>query len=186
MKKIMKLSVPCLVMLGILLVGLAQAQDQKTKEKEKVKKMDQTMQGMPYTATYSSKFEIGNPAQAKLILELWKDWDDNMLDKHSGYFADTITMYHPDGQVIKGRDSTLAEAKRYRGSMASAKSMVHAWIPLKSVDKNENWVAIWGTEEDTWKDGKKTVTSLHEIWKFNKEGKIAEVRQFESKVLEGK
>ena len=147
--------------------------------KMKVKNMDNM--SYPYTADYSSNFVISNPANSKKILELWKDWDDNAFDRHLNYFADTVVMYLSDGMVIKGKDSTLAGAKRFRGSMSTATSNVHAWIPLKSVDKNEDWVAVWGTEVDTYPDGKTDSRDLHEIWRFNKDGKVDLMRQFSSK-----
>lgn len=157
--------------------------DDKTKMKDdngkmKMKNMDNM--SYPYTADYSSNFAIGKPANSKMILELWKDWDDNAFDRHN-YFADTVTMYLSDGTVIKGKDSTLAGAKRFRGSMSTATSTVHAWIPLKSVDKNEDWVAVWGTETDTWADGKTDTRDLHEVWRFNNDGKVDLMRQFSSK-----
>ena len=146
--------------------------------KMKVKNMDNM--SYPYTADYSSNFVISNPANSKKILELWKDWDDNAFDRHN-YFADTVVMYLSDGMVIKGKDSTMAGAKRFRGSMSTATSNVHAWIPLKSVDRNEDWVAVWGTEVDTYPDGKTDSRDLHEIWRFNKDGKVDLMRQFSSK-----
>ena len=134
----------------------------------------------PYTADYSSNFKIGNPEQSKIILELWKDWDDNAFDRHN-YFADTVVLYLSDGSVLKGKDSCLASAKKFRGSMSTATSSIHAWIPLKTIDRNEDWVAVWGTETDTYPDGKKEVRDLHEIWRFNKAGKVDLMRQFSSK-----
>lgn len=131
----------------------------------------------PYKANYSSDFKIGNPANAKMILELWKDWDDNALDRHN-YFADTVVMYLADGSVLKGKDSCMAGAKRFRGSMSSATSSLEAWIPLKSVDRNENWVAIWGAETDTYPDGKTDKRDLQEIWRINKDGKVDFMKQF--------
>jgi hypothetical protein len=133
----------------------------------------------PYKATYSSDFKIGNPADAKKILELWKDWDDNAFDRHD-YMADTVIMFFPDGSVIKGKDSVVAGAKRYRGTMSSATSELQAWTPLKSVDRNENWVALWGTEMDTYPDGKTSKRDLHEIWRINKDGKVDFMKQFAS------
>jgi hypothetical protein len=133
----------------------------------------------PYTANYSSDFKIGNPADAKMILELWKDWDDNAFDRHN-YFADTVVMFFPDGSMVKGKDSCLAGAKRYRGSMSSATSSLDAWTPLKSVDRNENWVALWGTEMDTYPDGKTNKRDIHEIWRINKDGKVDFMKQFSS------
>jgi hypothetical protein len=160
------------------------AKENKTKMKEGDAKMrmKSTMDNItyPYTANYSSNFKIGNPAQAKMILELWKDWDDNALDRHD-YMADTLVMFFPDGSVIKGKDSCLAGAMRYRGSMSSATSTLDAWIPLKSVDRNENWVALWGSETDTWPDGKTETREVQEIWRFNKDGKIDFMKQFVSK-----
>lgn len=162
-------------MLGILLLSTAQAQTEKSKVKEKGD------QAAPYTATYSSKFQIGDPKYAQIVLRLWKDWDDNALDRSTSMFADTVTMYHPDGTMLKGKDENLAEAKKVRSQFASVKSTIHAFVSLKSTDQNENWVAIWGTEEDTGKDGTITSTELHEIWRFNKDGKIDVMRQFMSK-----
>ncbi|MEO8766275.1 MAG: hypothetical protein ABI416_18385 [Ginsengibacter sp.] len=135
----------------------------------------------PYKAEYSSNFKIGSPAKSNIILNLWKDWDDNAFDRHN-YFADTVVMFFSDGSMIKGKDSCLAAAKSFRGSMSSAVSSIQAWIPLKSVDRDQDWVAIWGEEADTYPDGKKEVRSLHEIWRFNKAGKVDYMRQFSSAV----
>jgi hypothetical protein len=135
---------------------------------------------LPYKAAYSSDFKIGNSSYAKMVLELWKDWDDNTFDKHD-YFADTVTLYLPDSSVVKGKAENIAGAKKYRGGMTSAKSVVHAWVPLSSKDTKDELVCIWGTETDTWPDGKVTTRDLHEVWWFNKDGKVAGMRQFAAK-----
>lgn len=174
----MKVFMSCFALLaGIMFWSAAQAQTDKTKEKDKMTKADEAM---PYTATYSSKFQIGDPKYAQIILKLWKDWDDNALDQSVAMFADTVTMYGADGTMLKGKEQNLAEAKKYRGQFTTVKSTIHAFISLKSTDRNENWVAIWGTEEDTGKDGKVTSRELHEVWKFNTDGKIAVMRQFQA------
>ena len=46
----------------------------------------------PYTATYSSSFKIGKSAYSAIVLNLWKDWDDNTFDKQD-YFADRVVIY---------------------------------------------------------------------------------------------
>ena len=144
---------------------------------QNVKSMDNM--SYPYTANYSSDFKIGNPANAKMILELWKDWDDNALERHD-YFADSVIMFFPDGSVTRGKDSCLAAAKRYRGSMSSALSSIDAWMPLESIDRNQDWVAVWGTETDTYPDGKTDKKDLQEIWRINKDGKVNFMKQFAS------
>jgi hypothetical protein len=135
----------------------------------------------PYTAEYSYKFEIGNPAYSKKILELWKDWDNNQLELHQDYFSDTITFQAPTGEVIKGKDKFLANGRQYRDMYTNVKSSLEVWIPLRSIDKNQDWVAVWGREEDTDKDGKVTTNMIQEVWGFNKDGKIVFYRQYLAK-----
>jgi len=156
------------------------AKDDKIKVKDdnmKMKAKGMDNMAYPYTANYSSNFRIGNPAHAKMILDLWKDWDDNAFDRHN-YFADTIVMYLPGGNVIRGKDSCMASAKSYRGSMSSATSSIDAWMPLKSIDRNEDWVAVWGTEIDVFPDGKTEKKDYQEIWRINKAGKVDFMKQF--------
>lgn len=151
----------------------------KKEIKVKAEYVNQKMD-LPYTAEYSSQFMPGNPAYGKIVLEMWKDWDNNTLELHADMYADTVLMSFPNGQTVRGKDSALYLAKKYRGSLASVTSTVEAWIPTKSVDRNEDWVLIWGREENTDTNGNKTTTMLHEIWRINKDGKIDFMRQYMS------
>ncbi|MEO5984623.1 MAG: hypothetical protein ABIP80_03910 [Ferruginibacter sp.] len=130
-----------------------------------------------YPATYSSNFAIGNPAYTKVILDIWDDWDHNMLDRHN-YFADTLEMSFADGSEIKGLQPNMDAAKKFRGSMKSVKTTLHAMVPLKSIDRNEDVVGMWGEEENTLMDGKIEKRAFHEVWFFNKDGKIHQMLQY--------
>lgn len=132
----------------------------------------------PYTAEYSSQFVPGSPAQGKLVLDMWKAWDDNAYERGAAYFADTAVMELPDGQVLRGKDSIMVAMRRYRSALVTAKSTIEAWTPLKSLDRNENWVVVWGSEEDTDQNGKVSSIRYHEVWRFNKDGKVYYVRQY--------
>src|SRR6185295_2251900 len=137
---------------------------------------------LPYAVSYSSQFEIGDPENAKKILGLWKDWDNNTLDNGRDLFADTVTMQFAEGNTMKGpRDSILAGAKGFRGTFASVTSSVDAVTSLKSVDKGDSWVNIWGKEVTVDKKGKKDSLQLQENWMLNKDGKIAWMIQYKSK-----
>ena len=156
------------------------AKDDENKVKMKSDETKQPVDGMtalPYTANYSSNFVIGNPEHSKMILDLWKDWDDNAFDRHD-YFADTMVMILSDGQVLHGKAAIVEGAKKVRGGFTSATSALDAWVPLKSVDKNEDWVALWGHEDDVLTDGSKQKRELHEIWRINKDGKIDYMQQW--------
>lgn len=179
MKRSRKVFIFCFALLaGTMVLSAAWAQTDTTKKKDKM----QADQPTSYTATYSSKFEIGNSAYPKIITGIWKDWDDNALDRSAKMFADTVAMYTADGTMLKGKDLNLAEAKKYRSQFTTVKSTIQAIISLKSTDRNEDWVAIWGIEESSDKDGKISQTALHEIWKFNKDGKIDVMRQYHAKI----
>ena len=49
---------------------------------------------------------------------------------------------------------------------------------IESIDKNENWVCVWGMETDTDKKGKVDSSYLQETWRFNKDGKADLFYQF--------
>ena len=135
----------------------------------------------PYTAGYSSKFSIGDPKHAQMILGLWKDWDNGDLAKSKDVFADSVEFNFWDGtKMHTTRDSAVAAAQNMRNSYASVTSRVDAFIPLKSTDKDESWVTIWGMETHTDKKGKTDSINLHEVWRINKAGKTDLVYQFAS------
>jgi hypothetical protein len=163
----------------IFSVGLFSCHADEKKESGSKSASAETNSSLPYTATYSSKFEIGDNKNAEAILAAWKAWDDGNLLASRKLFADTMHFYLRDGSVMHGpTDSTLAGAQMYRGTFTAMKSTVHVYMPVKSTDKNENWVCIWGTEVSTDKQGKTDSVGLQETWRFNKDGKIDMVYQF--------
>lgn len=146
-----------------------------TAQSSKNDKMDKA-----YKATYSSDFKMGNAKLAGMIRQLWIDWDENMLDRND-YFADTIKAYFADGSMVNGKAAFVAESKKYRGGFTTVKSTIHAIIPIRSQDKNEDIVCMWGDESSTKADGTTTTSSIHEVWFFNKDGKITTLRQWTAK-----
>jgi hypothetical protein len=178
---------------------LSMAQDTKTKAKKDAKevkvkqKADKVMTGeggggvalqqinYPYTAEYSSNFVAGNPTHGKMILDLWKAFDDNTLDMVDNLIADTIVMQASSGEMVQGKERFMQGIKEYRNMFSTVKSTIEVWIPLRSVDRDESWVTIWGREEDTDKEGKVTTHMIHEIWKINKDGKIDFTRHYRAK-----
>jgi len=134
---------------------------------------------MGYAVDYSSSFEMGNQKNSEMILSLWKAWDSGDLSPAKAMFADTIHIYTMEGAVMAGgKDSVIAGGQAYRNSFTAVNSSVHTIVPLRSTDKNEDWVAIWGLENRTDKKGKKESIQLHEVWKINSDGKIAVMYQF--------
>lgn len=133
----------------------------------------------PYTAAYSSDFEIGDAKNVQTLLELYQNWDNNTIENSKNSFADTDTMFFADGSMFAGsRDSLMAVAKRMRGQMGKVVDSVHAWVPLRSKDRDEQWVVIWTREYSTDANGKMQPKELQETWRFDKNGKINLMYQY--------
>ena len=133
----------------------------------------------PYDITYSSKFEMDDPKNAESLLAIWKAYDNGDLSVTKDMFADTIQTYWGDGSEMRAsRDSALASVQAYRNSFKAAVDRIHAVMAVKSTDKNEHWVLVWGTEIDTYKNGKVDSSELQETWRFNKDGKADLVYQY--------
>jgi hypothetical protein len=167
------------ILVPVLLVLLFSCRSEDKKEPETKAGGAESATAVPYTVTYSSKFEIGDKKHSESILATWKAWDDGDLQVSKKFFADTMHFYLRDGSEMHGPiDSTLKGAQAYRNTFSAVKSTVHSYLPLKSTDKNENWVCIWGTEIFTDKQGKVDSIELQETWRFNKDGKIDLLYQF--------
>ena len=133
-----------------------------------------------YPVEYSSDFTIGDPKYAQMVLELWKDYDNNTFDNHKDYFADSVTMDFSGSTMSGTRDSIVASTKAHRGSFKNAASTVEVITTLKPKGKDETWVCVWGKEVDTHNNGKMDSIYLNENWRFNKDGKIAYMSQFQA------
>ncbi|HET9055531.1 MAG TPA: hypothetical protein VFN30_01660 [Chitinophagaceae bacterium] len=135
---------------------------------------------LPYTPSYSSSFEMGNPAYATMIVQgSWKDWEENKLDNMKNWVADTIVAYQSNDEVIKGLDSLMARWKQGRAGYTSVIDTLDAVLPVYSTDKKENWVLVWATEINTKQDGSKDTVSVMETWRINKSGKADLLFQYD-------
>jgi hypothetical protein len=131
-----------------------------------------------YKASYSSNWVMAGTSYSNKVLTAWKDFENNTFDKHADMYADTLTVMLADEKPLKGKAENLAGVKAFRSSITDYKVLVRAWISVKSVDKGDNLVCVWGDESYTDKDGKKVSHGLHEVWVFNKAGKISTIVQF--------
>lgn len=136
----------------------------------------------PYTATYSSQMEAGDPNNSKKVLDIYKDYDNGNLLAHKDYFADSVAFDFADGSMVMGtRDSILNIAQKGRNNLKSAEDKIITFVSSHAKDKGENWVSVWTKEIDTHKDGKIDSIILNENWMLNKDGKIAYMAQLSAK-----
>jgi hypothetical protein len=135
-----------------------------------------------YPVQYTN-FEMGDAKHAQSILNIWKAWDNNDLTSVKDSFSDSLELHLADGSLIKGsRDSVLSTLQLYRNNFSSIKSSVDGVMSIKGLNKNtnqnENYVAVWGKEVSTTKNGKTDSLWLHEIWLIDKDGKTNYATQY--------
>jgi hypothetical protein len=163
---------------------VAPAKKEETKAKVKTQNVKMKVKGnlsavpLPYSVEYSSQFIMGDPAHAKTVLDLWKDFDNNTFDRNPGAFADTVTINLADGTRLQGLQQVMDGAKTYRSALAAMESAVSAVMSVHSIDRDENWVLVWGESTETDKNGQKKTTALHEAWRLNKDGKVDLMLQY--------
>jgi hypothetical protein len=135
---------------------------------------------LPYDLSYSSSFEMGNPAYAEMIVKgSWKDWEDNNLDNMTNWVCDTITAFHSDNEVVYGLENLMARWKEARSEYTSSVPTINAVISVRSTDRNEDWVLVWATSIDTKTDGAMDTVALMETWRINAAGKADMLLQFD-------
>ena len=127
---------------------------------------------LPYNPTYSTSFEMGNPAYTAMVVQgSWKDWEENKLDNMKNWVADTVKAFLSDNSAVMGRDSLMARWKRGRAGYSSVIDTLNAAMAVYSTDKKEDWVLIWATEINTNTAGKADTAQVMETWRINKDGK---------------
>ncbi|HTD39085.1 MAG TPA: hypothetical protein VK671_00595 [Mucilaginibacter sp.] len=149
MKKALYLFVP--ITIGIALLASCKSE---TKPADTATKTDSVV--MPLKASYSSSFTISDNAKnEQLVLQSYKDWEDNNLKNAPAYLADTVTMDFSSGRhLMATRDGIVKDWQNFRDSLTSVKLDILAVINLHSTDKNSDWVSVWYKETDTYKTGK--------------------------------
>jgi hypothetical protein len=140
---------------------------------------------LPYSASYSSRFKVAGNDLSKMILELYKSYEGQDFSNDEK-FADTVVVFLPEGKMLRGKEEVISTFKQMRAGLNTVKFEFSAIIPLTSVDRNEDWVALWGTQMMTPADNSTTNTMLEfqTIWRVNKDKKVDFIKFFESKPVQ--
>lgn len=161
------------------------AATEATAAKEEPKKEEANLP-MAYEASYSSKFAMGDQKHAQTVLTLFKQWDDNKLKESLAGFADSVNFYTNEWEFHGTKDKFYEESQKQRDMSTEVKTVVHAWLPTHSVDKNEDWVLIWSTGYTKDKTGKQDSLTYQDTWRINKDGKVDLMYQYIRKAMKKK
>lgn len=159
----------------------ADATADSTEKKEGTKTVEATSIAMPYTARYSSQFIPGDQKHAEKMLTLFKQWDDNKLAEGKLMFADSVHFFADKWEFNGTNDSFFTVSQNQRKNYKEVKTVVQAWIPVHSVDKNEDWVLVWSTAYTTDLKGKVDSANYQDTWKINKDGRFEVMYDYQMK-----
>jgi hypothetical protein len=133
----------------------------------------------PYPIQYSSDFKIGGIDHASILLDLWKDFDNDTLDQGTHVFADEVRMDFADGTSFKGnRYDFINVMKQQRSTFKAFISQIDAIVSLAPQGKDETWACVWGKQISETKDYVHAETLINENWMFDAAGKVSYIRQF--------
>ena len=130
--------------------------------------------------SYSADLSLGDPSLADKIVAMWKHYDANTIDSTRAYFADSVFNDMPGFAGKLQVDTMMKEIKASRSAYSSCATSFDAILTTKAEGKDESVVCIWGVETTT-KAGKTAKRDIHELWGFNKEGKVTWIKQYELK-----
>jgi hypothetical protein len=122
-----------LIVLFAASVLVACSNDKKTDETsaKPEEKKESVAITYPYTAAFSSDFSMGDANHSKIVLDLYKMWEDGKVDDFKSLLADSVSIDFPDGNKFKDNtaDSMISFAKQFRKSLASIKLKFDGWMP---------------------------------------------------------
>lgn len=133
-----------------------------------------------YSPVYSTLAK-GNYAYLKTVTDIWKEYENGDILNTSDLFAQNVVLVFPEYIYAGTKEKVLNQYKDHREKLGTVQSFISMWMPVYAKDRDQQWVFIWGRQENTDTLGKKGRIDLHETWRFNKDGKVAYMRQYHTR-----
>lgn len=161
------------IFVAVFTISLMACNNEKTAETAAEAKANVPADMHGFTPAYSAAFVMDDAKNTETVLALWEDWKKGDISPSRKHFADSLSLFLADGtNMVGSTDTILKNMQAFRSSFKSIDISLDAIFSTKSTDKNENWVAVWGSEIQTGMNGKVDTVSLQETWRFNKVGKV--------------
>jgi hypothetical protein len=132
----------------------------------------------PIAPVHSNEFEKGQPQHAMRVLQVWRQYETGNVKKESASFSDSIRFILPDVVWNGKKDSVLSLYQKRREGYSNMQSFVYSWMPVHVSDEGDDMVWVWGLYDGTRKNGQRDYAIVHEVWRFDRNGKIKELEQF--------
>jgi len=119
-----------------------------------------------------ANWKIGDPANTKMILDLYHAWDANDANSVAGFFADSATLDMPTALRVAVNKSTVYEKfGKARKQYTNTSHKIISAISLHNDDMNEDWVQILAYNKWTYQDGARDSMLYFDNWRL-KNGKV--------------
>ena len=126
---------------------------------------------VPFKAIYTN-WVPGDAGNIKIMLDMYKNWDDGKIDLAEKIFADTVTFDDASGhRFTLTRPHLIDSLNKWRAYYAKNSTDIVTALSLHSPDMNEDWVCIWGHGRWTDKKGKSDSSFTNDNWRFQN-GKV--------------
>jgi ketosteroid isomerase-like protein len=136
----------------------------------------------PYKAAYSAEFSIGNAKHSKLVLDLYKMWEEGKIDDMRPLLADSVFVEGYDGMKFNNTvDSFLNFAKQFRAGYSSVKTVFDTWMPVHHQETGEDYVLVWNKDYSTTTDGKTDSLRVHAYFEIRND-KVRGWSEFQQKL----
>jgi hypothetical protein len=111
---------------------------------------------LPYTAGFSSQWthDVSDQDLAT-VLNSYKTWENGNMSGLRNTLADSVEFYSWDGDHFTGAsDELMKRWSGFRDSLSSVEIKMDAWMKNHSVNQQRDFVSVWYTEIDIYKNGK--------------------------------
>jgi len=160
------------ILFAVLTVFIFSCQDEK-KEPEIVP-VTETSKPLPEFAypVDRKNWTIGDPANTKLVLDMYHAWDANDANAVAGFFADSAVLDLPKAlrRTVNKNDVYEKFAKARKQYTNTSHKIISA-VSLHNNDLNEDWVQILCYNKWAYPDGARDSMLYFDNWRL-KSGKI--------------
>jgi hypothetical protein len=129
---------------------------------------------MPYTATQTDDWKMGDREKLRTILSFYKNMEaDTLYDLLASHIADTMTNLNFENKTFKLTPAQFTDlVKKFRSRFSSIHEEFKTYLVVHSDKLNYDQVMLWIKETGLYKNGKSDSTMYQENWRINAEGKI--------------
>ncbi len=140
----------------------------------------------PYSLEKPDNWYIGSKENTLIAMSALKAFEDNKVEDCLSYFADTVRWRADFIDETFSKDSLRSAMINLRNSFQAIQIVMNDFESVISKDKKDEWVTLWFTQINTYKNGNiDSMAMINDVKVSN--GKIVEIseaqRRFPTKKL---